>query len=246
MTLPTSQAVPLIRKLESITDLTEAETKALLALPMRVQDMRADQDIVREGDRPSQCCLLLEGFMARFKHTDKGKRQIFAFHTPGDIPDVLSLQLKTMDHSLGTVSPCKVGFIQHEAIQDLCSRYPRLAVAFWRETLIDGAIFRAWIKNLGRREASAHMAHFLCEIATRLKAIGRVENGSCAWPFTQGEMGDALGLSVVHVNRVLQEIRGAGLITLTKDRLTVLEWDALAALGEFDPRYLHQQPREVA
>jgi CRP-like cAMP-binding protein len=112
-----------------------------------------------------------------------------------------------MDYSLQTVTACQVGFIQHEAIQDLCSRYPRLAVAFWRETLIDGAIFRAWIKNLGRREASAHMAHFLCEIMSRLNAIGRVENGSCAWPFTQGEMGDALGLSAVHINRVLQEIR---------------------------------------
>jgi CRP-like cAMP-binding protein len=124
VTVPFSQAHPLIRKLESITDLTEAETEALLALPMRVQDMRADQDIVREGDRPSQCCLLLEGFMARFKHTEKGKRQILAFHTPGDIPDVLSLQLKTMDHSLGTISPCKVGFIQHEHMRALLRRHP--------------------------------------------------------------------------------------------------------------------------
>jgi CRP-like cAMP-binding protein len=126
VTIPSSEAYPLVRKLESITDLTEAE--ALLALPLRVQDMRADQDIVREGDRPSQCCLLLEGFMARFKHTEKGKRQIFAFHTPGDIPDVLSLQLKTMDHSLGTISPCKVGFIQHEHIRALLRRHP----ASWR------------------------------------------------------------------------------------------------------------------
>src|SRR4028119_2199947 len=130
-----SQAHLLVLKLEIITDLSQAETEALLALPMRVQEIRADQDLVREGDRPSQCCLVLEGFVARYKHTEKGKRQIFAFHTPGDMPDVLSLQLKTMDHSLGTVAPCKIGFIQHEHMRELLREHPRLKDAFWRETL---------------------------------------------------------------------------------------------------------------
>jgi CRP-like cAMP-binding protein len=240
------QTHTLIAKMASIVSLTSEEQAALQRLPMQVQTLRADQDIVREGDRPSRCCLIIEGFAARYGVTEEGKRQIYAFHIPGEIPDLQSLHIETMDHSLQTVTPCKVGFIQHEALLDLCSRYPRLAGAFWRETLIDGAIFRLWIKNLGRREANAHMAHFFCEMMTRLKAIGRVENLTCAWPFTQGEMGDALGLSAVHVNRVLQVIRGAGLITLTKDRLTVLDWDGLVALGEFDPRYLHQQPREAA
>ena len=236
----------LITKMASIVSLTPEEQAALQRLPMQVQTLKADQDIVREGDRPSRCCLIIEGFAARYGVTEEGKRQIYAFHIAGEVPDLQSLHIETMDHSLQTITPCQVGFIQHEAIQDLCSRYPRLAAALWRETLIDGAIFRAWIKNLGRHEASAHMAHFLCEIMSRLNAIGRVEKLSCAWPFTQSEMGDALGLSVVHVNRVLQEIRGAGLITLTRDRLTVLDWDRLAALGEFDPLYLHQQPREAA
>jgi CRP-like cAMP-binding protein len=148
-----SQSNPLIRKLESITDLTPEERQALLALPMRVQDVRADQDIVREGDRPSQCCLLLEGFAARFKFTDKGKRQIFAFHTPGDIPDVLSLQLKTMDHTLGTLTPCKLGFIQHDPMRELLRQHPRLTDVFWRDTLIDAAIFREWMIGIGRRSA---------------------------------------------------------------------------------------------
>jgi CRP-like cAMP-binding protein len=246
VTLPTSQAYPLIRKLESITDLTEAETEALLALPMRVQDMRADQDIVREGDRPSQCCLLLEGFMARFKHTEKGKRQIFAFHTPGDIPDVLSLQLKTMDHSLGTVSPCKVAFIQHEHMRALLRRHPRLMEVFWRETLIDGAIFREWMIGIGRKDAKGRIAHLFCEMVMRLKAVGLERDGTIPLPITQAEVGDALGLSTVHVNRTVQALRGENLVEWERGVLTVLDWERLKLAGEFDPDYLHQDRKDVA
>jgi CRP-like cAMP-binding protein len=235
-----------IRKMESIVPLTDEERAALMRLPMQVQKLRADQDIIREGDRPSRCCLIIEGFACRSSMTEKGKRQIFSFHIPGEVPDVQSLHIKTMDHTLATVTRCTVGFIQHEVLRELCHRYPRLGDAFWRETLIDGAIFREWMKGIGRRQADGRLAHFLCEMVTRLKAIGLVENMSCEWPYTQTEIGDALGLSTVHVNRTLQEIRAAKLITLTKDRLTVKDWDGLVALGEFDPTYLHQQPREVA
>ena len=173
MALPPAPARFLVLKLESITDLTRAETQALLDLPMRVQDIRADQDIVREGDRPSQCCLLVEGFACRYKLTNTGKRQIFAFHTPGDIPDSLSLQLKTMDHSLGTNTPCTVGFIPHEHMRELFRQHPRLTDVFWRDTLIDAAIFREWMIGIGRKSAKARLAHLLCEMFMRLKAVGK-------------------------------------------------------------------------
>ncbi len=127
-----SQAHPLVLKLESITDLLKSERQALLALPMRVQEIRADQDVVREGDRPSQCCLVLEGFTCRYKFTDKGKRQIFSFHTAGDIPDLQSLFLRTMDHSLATLTPCKLAFIQHEHLRELFRQHSRLADVCWR------------------------------------------------------------------------------------------------------------------
>ena len=159
-----SQAHPLVLKLESITNLSEVERQALLDLPMRVQEIRADQDVVREGDRPSQCCLVLEGFVARYKYTDKGKRQIFAFHTPGDIPDLQSLHLKTMDHALATLTPCRLAFIHHGDMRELFRQHPRLADLFWRDTLIDAAIFREWMLGIGRRSAKARLAHFLCEM----------------------------------------------------------------------------------
>jgi len=226
-------------KLESITDLSATESEALHALPMRVDDIAADQDIVREGDRPSECCLLLEGFACRFKFTEAGKRQIFAFHTPGDIPDLQSLHLKRMDHTLGTVTPCKVAFIPHHALRALMREHSQLGDALWRDTLVDAAIFREWMVGIGRRSAKASVAHLLCELFTRLKAIGMAQDGAVPLPLTQAEVGDALGLSTVHVNRTLQELRAQDLFTWENRVLKVLDWQRLAKEGEFDAAYLH-------
>ena len=205
---------PLIRKLESIAALSDDERRALMELPMSARDIRADQDIVREGDRPSQCCLVIDGFLARYKLTPRGKRQIMAFHTPGDNPDLQSLHLRTMDHSLGTLSPGRVAFIPHEPLRALCTGFPRLAGLFWRDTLIDAAIFREWMVGIGRRSAYSRIAHVFCEVLVRLEAVGLTQDRSCAFPITQSELGDALGLSTVHVNRVLQELRADDLIML--------------------------------
>ena len=236
---------PLVRKLESITDLTPEERQALLDLPMKVQAIGADQDIVREGDRPSRCCLLVQGFACRYKITALGKRQIMAFHIPGDIPDLQSLHLATLDHSLGTITPCEVGFIHHEDLRDLIRHCPRLGDLFWRDTLIDAAIFREWMVGLGRREAYGRIAHLLCEVMTKLKAVGLADGVTCELPITQAELGDALGLSTVHVNRVLQELRGNDLITLRGGVLTVQDWGGLTHAGEFDPAYLHLDPKHL-
>ena len=237
---------PLIRKLESIVSLDESERATLLNLPLQVTHLRADQDIVREGDRPTRSCALLDGFACTFKVTAEGKRQITAFHIPGDIPDLQSLHLEVLDTSLATLTPCKVGFIQHEALQDLCDRHPRIARALWRETLIDAAIFREWTVNVGRREAYARISHILCELMVRMKAVGLTTDHTCEIPITQGEFADAAGLSNVHVNRVLQELRGDGLIVFTGNTLSVPDWDKLTQAGEFDPTYLHLDGKRAA
>lgn len=244
--MSSASAHPLVEKLESITDLTAAEREALAALPMRVQDVRADLDVVREGDRPSQCCLVVEGFTCRYKFTDKGKRQIFAFHTPGDIPDLQSLHLRTMDHTLGTITPCRLAFIQHNDLRELLRNHPRLVDALWRDTLIDAAIFREWMIGIGRRSAKVRLAHFICEMVMRLRAIGRQRGNAVPLPITQAEVGDALGLSTVHVNRTLQELREEGLLTWDNGVLAVLNWERLKTVGEFDPTYLHLDPKHVS
>jgi len=188
---------------------------------------------VWEGDRPSRSFVLLEGFGCTYKLT-------------GDMPDLQSLHLKVLDNSLGTITPCQVGFIQHETLLDLCHRQPRIAAALWRETLIDASIFREWILNVGRREARSRMAHVLCELIVRLRAVGLAQDHRCKLPITQVEMADALGLSAVHVNRVLQELRGDGLIRLDGGTLTVLDWESLRQVADFDPAYLHLQRSQAA
>jgi CRP-like cAMP-binding protein len=229
----------MIYKLESIFSLSEEERQALAGLPVQITAFKADQDIVRIGDRPSQSCLLLEGFTCVYKLTAEGKRQIVAFHVPGDIPDLQSLHLKVMDNSVATVSPCILGFIAHEALYDLCNRYPRIAAALWRETLVDGSIFREWMTGIGRREAYNRLAHLLCELKVRLETVGLVEGGTFDLPITQTELADAIGASTVHVNRVLQELRADGLIRSKGTQVSILNWEGLKAAGDFDPLYLH-------
>jgi CRP-like cAMP-binding protein len=229
----------LLRKLRSISPLTDDEKHCLLTLPLSLKSVGENNDIVREGDRPSECCLVVEGFTCRYKLTAEGKRQIFSFHTPGDIPDLQSLHLGTMDHSLMTLTPCKLAFIPHESLFDIMRRCPRVADVMWRDTLIDAAIFREWMIGMGRRSAYTRIAHVLCEVFVRLRAVGLANGHECELPLTQSELGDALGLSTVHVNRSLQELRGDGLIQLRGGSLTILNWNGLKTAGEFDPIYLH-------
>jgi CRP-like cAMP-binding protein len=239
-------AHPLVRRLKSIYTLADGDAEALVNLPMQVVALRTDQDIVREGDRPSRSCLILEGFACMYKVTGEGKRQILSFQIAGDVPDLQSIHLNVLDNSLGTITPCKVGFILHETLRDLCARHPRIAAALWRSTLIDAAIFREWMANIGRRQAYSRMAHLLCEIVTRMRAVGLAEDHSCELPMTQSELADATGISTVHVNRTLQELRTNGLITLKGSTLIVQDWDALKQAGDFDPAYLHLRDDEEA
>ena len=229
----------MIRKLESIFRLSAEENQALQTLPIQVQVLAADKDIVRIGDSPSQCCLLVEGYISVYKLTDKGKRQIMAFHVPGDMPDLQSLHLQVLDNSLATATPCTVGFIQHNDLLRVCERYPRITSALWRETLVDASIFREWVLNVGRRDAFSRMAHLLCELRVKLKAVGLAENDTFDLPFTQVELADAIGASTVHVNRVLQDLRAKGLIRSEGTRLTIPDWEKLKEAAGFDPLYLH-------
>lgn len=237
---------PLVRKLESIAEIGPAERDALTTLPLQLASLRPDQDIVREGDRPSRSCVVIEGVTAMYKMTGDGKRQILAFQLAGDIPDLQSLHLAVLDNSLGTITACKVGFVQHEALRAICERFPRIAAALWRATLIDAAIFREWMTNIGRRQAYARMAHLLCEIVMRMRAVGLARDHSCDLPMTQNELGDAMGISTVHVNRTLQELRGNSLISLKGTVLTVQDWDGLKQAGDFDPTYLHLRDPALA
>jgi CRP-like cAMP-binding protein len=229
----------LIRKMESISEITKDEKQLLLQLPLTLKSFEAGTDIISEGDRTKNCCLVLEGLVCRYKTVANGNRQILSLHIPGDIPDLHSLHIEQMDHSLGTLTASRVGFIPHEAVRRLSRASYRIAEAFWREALVDAAVFREWMVGIGRRSAQSRLAHFLCEFATKLRAIGRSDGIRFELPMTQTEIGDALGLSTVHTNKSLRALRQTGLIELRGRRLKILDWDGLCELGEFDPGYLH-------
>jgi len=236
----------LIRKLERGLRLIDGERAALESLPVRVEQIRADQDIVREGDRRESCFVLLEGVAAALKRTGTGKRQIMTFHIAGDIPDLQSLHISRLDNTVSTLTPCKVGFVEHDALVNLCARFPRITNALWRETLTDAAIFKEWVLNVGRRDAYAGVAHLICEVVTRMRAVGLVHDDRCAFPMTQNELADAVGISAVHVNRTLQELRAAGLITLGRGKLHILDWEGLKQAGDFAPDYLYLEEERAA
>jgi CRP-like cAMP-binding protein len=235
---------PLISKFDHLYPLTADEQSALEGAFSRVVYFEADEDVVREGERPSECNVLLEGMTIRYKILEDGQRQIFSFHIPGDIYDAQSFLLDEMDHSVATLTRCKVAVISHATMKDLTEAYPRIGRAIWKETLADAAIFREWMASIGRRLAYPRIAHLMCELVSKRFAVG-LSNGHTRieWPITQAEVGDALGLSLVHVNRTLKELREAGLITLDRSHLNILDWDGLQRAGQFDPRYLHLKPR---
>ena len=229
----------LIKKLESIGTLSDHEKEALTSIPATVRDFDADQDIVRERDHPSMTCLLLEGLACRYKIAEGGRRQIMAFHIPGDIPDLQSLFLKTLDHSISALEPTRVAAIPHSTMLGIIEKHPRIGYLLWRDTLIDAAVFREWMVGIGRRSAYARIAHLFCEMIVRMEVVGLGSKESCKLPITQAEIGDALGLSTVHVNRTLQELRANDLITLQGTHLVALDWEGLKEAGDFDPTYLH-------
>jgi CRP-like cAMP-binding protein len=229
----------LLQKLEVVLDLTDSERAAVLALPMQVTTVRADQEIVRRGDSPTRSFVILDGFACTAKTTEDGERQIAAIHIQGDMPDLQSLHLDVLDVTIATVTSCQLGFFQHAAARALCKAEPRLAAALWRETLIYGAIYREWVVNVGIRDAYDRMAHLVCETVARLQNVGLARDLRFEFPLTQAELAEALGITSVHVNRVLQALRASGLLSWNRSEVAINDWVGLKKVARFDPTYLH-------
>ena len=228
----------LVRKLEQFTRLTEAEKQIIMAAPTRSRQVGAGQDIVADGSRPTDISLISDGFACRYKLLGDGRRQILAFVIPGSICDLRALLLRRMDYGVAALSPCRVSVIPHQKLFGMLEENPRLNQGLWADTMLDAAIYRQWLTNVGRHSAYERIAHLLCEMCSRLHAIGLADNGSFRLPVTQTDIGDATGLSTVHVNRTLQELRHDGLVTWRSDIVVVLDWERLKDAAEFDAIYL--------
>jgi CRP-like cAMP-binding protein len=196
--------------------------------------------MIREGDRPTESTVLITGLAARYSLLRNGKRQITVLHVPGDFVDLHSFFIKTMDHAIMAITPCTVGGVPHETLRGISENHPHLARLLGVHIAVDGAIHRHWIVAMGRRSALEHTAHLLCELFLRLQVVGLTEGYSFKLPLTQAELGDTLGLSTVHVNRVVQELR-KGLITWRGETVVIEDWLRLQELAEFDPTFLSQE-----
>ncbi len=233
------------RKLEQRDVLSGAERAALIAAARPEEDFAAGTDLVLEGDRPDHSILLLDGFATRYRLLGDGQRQITAVHVAGDFVDLHSFLLKDMDHSVGALTRCHVLTFPRVHLARITETEPHLTRLLWLMTLIDAAMHREWMVAMGRRSALEQLAHLVCELYVRLGIAGLVTNDQFIFPVTQSDLGDALGLSAVHVNRVLQQLRAGNLITWQGQLVHILDWPGLQRLAEFDPRYLHlnNEPR---
>ncbi len=226
--------------------LEESDRDALATLPHRVKSVDAHHFIIREREKATHCCQMLSGFSVRHKIVVGGARQIVAIHMRGDMVDLQNSMLGTADHSVQMLTAGEVALIPREAVQQLAMDYPRIGMAMWKDTLVDGSIFREWIANVGRRDSATRMAHVLCEFALRLKVAGLGEQNHYQLPMTQEQLADTLGLTSVHVNRTLQALEQQNLITRNKRSVTIGDWEKLADAGDFDPTYLHLRDDEPA
>lgn len=234
-----SPAHPLIARLEREIVLTKADRLSVNEVPFYLEDLKAGEGPSWAGDRPLRSFIVLDGLLSTSKTLRDGQMQITAFHIPGDMPDLQALHLAVLDSDIGALTDCTLAFMAHQDLRPFCERHPRLAAALWRATLVEGAIAREWVVNMGQREALSRLAHLFCEMMTRMTAVGLVEDGRCTLGLTQADLSEATGLSAVHVNRTLQTLRARGLITFGQGRLIVHDWAALARLGEFRADYLH-------
>jgi CRP-like cAMP-binding protein len=228
----------LTRKLEGFVRLDDDDRKYLDEIVKGVRSVPANFEIIHEGDAPSDVHLILKGFACRNKVTPDGVRQIMAYLVPGDFCDLHVAILKQMDHSITTLSACDVVDIPLHVVEAITTR-PRLARALWWATLVDEGTLREWLVNLGARDARQKVAHLFCELLLRLRAVGLADGDEYNLPITQNDLADTVGLSNVHVNRVLPSLRADGLIELGARKLTIRNLKELMTLSNFNPNYLH-------
>jgi len=233
-------ANPLVRKLGQFVKLAASDRDMINRISgERVRDFGAHEDIMREGDKPQHINLVLAGWACRYKVLEDGRRQVIAFFLPGDLCDLNVFVLRQMDHSIASITPVTLSEISRGGFDELMLSHPRVTQALWWESLVAAATQREWAVNLGQRDAMERMAHLFCELFLRLKIVGLTTGNSCDMPLTQSELGEATGLSAVHVNRTLQELRAMDLIVLKDRTLTIPNFEALKDLALFNENYLH-------
>jgi CRP-like cAMP-binding protein len=234
-----------LAKLRKRHEIGEDEEKAIRWAIAETRRVPSGQAFIRAGEELRESTLIIDGWAARARDLANGQRQITELHMAGDFADLHSFTLKRLDHNIIAMSPCLIGLAPHDRLREITEKYPHLTRVYWFTTNLDAAIHREWEVSLGRRSTIAAMAQLFCELRVRLEIIGRVQADSFDFPLTQNEMAECLGITGVHVNRTLQELRAREMIVLKNRRLTILDRKALEALADFDPSYLYLERRQL-
>lgn len=234
-----------IKKLNALAALTAEDIAVLADATARPREYKARQDIIREGDEPGPLFIVLEGWVCRYKILPNGARQIMAFLMPGDACDLHIPLLDEMDHSIQSVTKATVAIISRDEMNAMLDNHHNIARAMYAAQLIDEGIMRAWIMSIGRRNATERVAHLVCELYLRARTIGLTAEGEFSLPLSQAVLADALGMTAVHINRVLKDLRIAGAMSLKRGSLTVLDPVALIQIAGFDENYLHRRMRRA-
>lgn len=230
---------PFVDKLVLRSGLGPGEQQALLALPSQPVQVPTNQDFVRLGERVDHACFVVAGLVGRFGQSRSGNRQITAIHIPTDMVDLHSVVVPDASSALQALSVATILRVPHRALREIAHSWPAIADAFWRECVVDAALLSEWVLNIGRRDARSRVAHLLCEIACRVEASGEKVGFVVPFPATQIHIGDMTGLTPVHVNRTLRDLRDANVVELRGRMIHILDWARLMEVGDFDPAYLH-------
>jgi CRP-like cAMP-binding protein len=242
-----SSMLPFLRTLEARSTLSETERQAILDLPFVPIHVKPNQDFVREGERISHSCFVLDGVIGSFKSDPDGERQIVAIFINGDMADLHSVVVPEAMSSLQALTATTILNVPHAALRELARAYPNIGEAFWRHCVVDAGILMEWVINVGLRDAKSRMAHFFCELGAR-SAGGTPSDGMIIpYPITQLQLSDILSLTAVHINRTLQALRQHGLLQRVERSVErILDWDGLVKAGDFDIQYLHLGDLEAA
>jgi CRP-like cAMP-binding protein len=233
----------LLMKLHQRDDIPAEEEEALRAIVEPPRAYAARKILIAENEPLERSALLVDGLLGRFKDMRDGQQQISEIHVPGDFADLHSFTLKRIDHGIVALTDCMVSWVPHTALAEVIERYPHLGRMLWFITNLDAAIHRAWTVSLGRRDAVERMAHLLCELQIRLEVVGLADPTGYPLTLTQSDLANCLGLTSVHVNRVLRDLRERGLVTFKGGHVTIANPAGLRELAEFSPDYLFLEKR---
>ena len=226
-------------KLRARDSVSPDEEQAIRDSIAEVRTFPADHNVIHPGQLLNHSLLLLDGIMCRHKDLSEGQRQITELHVSGDFADLHSFTLKRLDHSVMTMTPCRLAIVPHERLERITERLPHLTRLYWFTTNLDAAIHREWEVSLGRRTALSRIAALFCEMKLRFEVVEMTDGLSYDFNLTQTDLAECVGLTPIHVNRTLKELREAGLVQFRSGRVTIHDWEGLARVAEFDPAYLY-------